>query len=512
MDNKRITSLPFINIINELNLGENVYAKEKLSNLLTRTTVGNKDILVSPIGKYGPDKLLREWTNIYEEAVNSGKISNDVLIDLEDAQADKFSPRSIALPWSRRKANVDQYYVDTNIDYSSLNCETDAPKSLRPLSYENASKWIKKSTSAGLPSMRKKGEVLDETLRNIDYYLDRKDPAVLYTRTQESAKTRDVFGVPLADVLNEMRFYRPILEYQKRLPWRSALSGPDKVAKHLTEIIERAISEGLTLISIDFSAYDTTIKQGLQFKVGEYYKSLFQKSYFEEIDNIIQRKSTIGLVTPDGVMTGPHGEPSGSAFTNEDDSLAQHCIAMSSNSTIDELFDIQGDDGVYAVKPESVNSLYNSFKKYGLNVNVDKSFESPNYLVYLQNLYHPDFKKDGVIGGVYPTFRALNRIVYQERWANFEDYGVKGKDYYAIRTLSILENCRNHPLFEEFVKFILSKDKYNLEVTSRGINDYVKFMTDTEGTEGLIVNQYGDDLAGIRNWRSFRLVRSLSGS
>jgi len=509
---KRITSLPFTDIINELNLGDNVFSKEKLSNLLTRTTVGNKDILVSPIGKVGPDKLLREWRAIFEEAVTSGKVSNDVLIDIEDAQADKFSPRSIALPWIKRKANVDQYFVDTNIDYSSLNCSTSTPKSLRPLSFENASKYIKKSTSAGLPSMRKKGEVLDETLRNIDEYLDRNDPAVLYTRTQESAKTRDVFGVPLADVLYEMRFYRPVLEFQKRLKWRSALSGPDKVAKHLTEIIETAVSEGLTLISIDFSAYDTTIKQGLQFKVGDYYKSLFQKQYHKDIDNLIQRKSTIGLVTPDGVMRGPHGEPSGSAFTNEDDSLAQHCIAMSSNVIIDDLLDIQGDDGVYAIKPDHVNTLYNAFKRFGLNVNVDKSYESPNYVVYLQNLYHPDFKKDGVIGGVYPTFRALNRIIYQERWANFEDYGIKGKDYYAIRTLSILENCKNHPLFEEFVKFILSKDKYNLEVTSRGISEYVKFMSDTEGTQGLIVNQYGDDLSGIRDWRSFKLVKSLSGS
>jgi hypothetical protein len=287
--NKRITSLPFIDVINELNLGDNTYAKEKLSNLLTRTTVGNKDILVSPIGKYGPDKLLKEWSSIFEEAVNSGKISNEVLIDIENAQADKFSPRSIALPWTKRKANVEQYFVETNIDYSSLDCSTDQTGKLRPLSFINASKYIKKSTSAGLPSMRKKGEVLEETIKDIEYYLNREDPAVLYTRTQESAKTRDVFGVPLADVLNEMRFYRPILEFQKKLIWRSALSGPDKVASHLTEIIERAISEGLTLISIDFSAYDTTIKQGLQFKVGEYYKSLFQKSYSSELNDIILR-------------------------------------------------------------------------------------------------------------------------------------------------------------------------------------------------------------------------------
>ena len=115
-----ITSLPFNNIINELNLGDNVFAKEKLSNLLTRTVVGNKDILISPIGRLGPSKLLSEWTKIYMEAINEGLLTNETLISLEDAQREKFSPRSIALPWNERKRNVEQYYVDTNIDYSSL--------------------------------------------------------------------------------------------------------------------------------------------------------------------------------------------------------------------------------------------------------------------------------------------------------------------------------------------------------------------------------------------------------
>lgn len=507
--NETISSLPYSDIINELNLNGNVHAKQKLSNLLVRTSVGTSDILVSPLGRSGPEKLLNEWTKIFESC-KDGKV-NSVLNDLELSQKDKFSPRSIAKPWSERKEDTLDYFTDNNIDYSGLSCQgiTSDKGILRPLSLENASKYIKKSTSAGLPSMRKKGEVLAETIENLEHFLDRSDPAVLFTRTQEGGKTRSVFGIPLADVLYEMRFYRPILDYQKQLKWRSALLGPDAVAKHLSEIIDVAISKGLTLISMDFSNYDRSIKQGLQFKVGEYYTNLYQSKYSDDINKIIQRKSTIGLVTPSGTLRGPHGEPSGSAFTNEDDSIAQYCIAHASGTILEGLYDIQGDDGVYAIDPEKVSSFFNIFSKYGLAVNESKSYQSPNYLIYLQNLFHPDYRKNGEICGIYPTYRALNRIIYQERWSNFEDYDIDGKDYYAIRTLSILENCKNHPLFEKFVKFILSKDKYSLKVTSAGISEYVKFISETEGAEGQLINQFGDNIRGIRGWESFKLVRSL---
>ena len=165
--NETISSLPYSDIINELNLNGNVLAKQKLSNLLVRTSVGSNDVLVAPIGRPDPSKLLQEWTKIYDSC-KDGKV-NSVLNDLEQSQKDKFSPRSIAKPWSERKEDTLDYFADNNIDYSSLSCQsiTSDKGILRPLSVENASKYIKKSTSAGLPSMRKKGEVLAETIEKL---------------------------------------------------------------------------------------------------------------------------------------------------------------------------------------------------------------------------------------------------------------------------------------------------------------------------------------------------------
>jgi hypothetical protein len=145
----------------------------------------------------------------------------------------------------------------------------------------------------------------------------------MFTRTQESKKTRAVWGFPIADTLNEMRFYRPLLDIQKRQAWRAAIVGPTTVDDNITKLIRNAQSENQSLVSIDFSSYDATLRKSLQVQSFHYIKKLFQANYWNEIDYIAERFRTIGLLTPDGVWDGDHGVPSGSTFTNEVDSIAQ---------------------------------------------------------------------------------------------------------------------------------------------------------------------------------------------
>lgn len=518
MSNSKFNANPKISSVVSSLPGLDDRAKTMLTLNLTRVVNGNSDNLITPIARRfsSPKVLLSKWDEVYNSIISNQDenkpLVNHTLREIETAQRLKFSPRSISKPWTERREDVDNYFENPNLDYTKLECESASSSvgRLRPLSINQAAKFIKRGTNSGIPFMTDKGSVLDEVISDFNFYLERRDPCVLFTRTQEAGKTRNVWGYPLADVLNEMRFYRPILDVQKSLSWRSALSGPTSVDIRATEILKTAIRDGLLLISIDFSSYDASIKQGLQFRVGHYYKSLFQKQFHGDIDKIIERKSTIGLVTPDGILDGPHGVPSGSVFTNEDDSIAQYCIAKESNSIKDGLFEIQGDDGIYAVSPDSKVSLYSSFTKYGLNVNEEKSLESDNHFVFLQMLYHPYYDKGGVIGGIYPLYRALNRIAFQERWSRFEDYGLDGVNYYSLRTLSILENCKNHPLFEQFVEFIWYHDKYSLEYNQSSISDYVRLIKDTEGRFGVVSNQYGDDINGISDWASVAVVRRLN--
>jgi len=500
---------PYFPFLDKLDIDQDV--KSRLSINLANVYSGNSDVLLTPMAReHGASAILSSWDKVFQE---NKQVMNDVLLNLEENQSSKTGPRSISKPWSERKIGTRLYFEQTQVDYSSLDATPQALHDkgiLRPISVAKAINFLKNNTNSGLPFYTRKGKVKDRVLARFEYYLNRNDPCVLFTRTQEQAKTRDVWGYPIADTLNEMRFYRPLLDYQKKLHWRSSLLGPDFVSKRMTYIINKAMSSNLDLISIDFSSYDRSIKRDLQLKISQYYKYLFQSQYHNEIDFIVNRKSTIGLVTPDGIYQGPHGIPSGSTFTNEDDSIAQRIISLKSGVVIGDLFDIQGDDGVYAVHSDKVISLFNVFNRYGVDANDEKSYRSKDYLIYLQNLYHKDYEKNGVIGGIYPVYRALNRILYQERWSNFEDYEMSGSDYYSIRTISILENCKHHPLFKELVKFVLKFDKYGLRPSQKGIRQYIKMLSESSGIEGILVNQYGDNIKGLRSFDTVKLIKELS--
>lgn len=486
--------------------------QKRLAIHLDGVVSGNDTVLLTPMAKeYDPKLILAEWDKIFQQ--NSSKI-NDTLDLLEQSNRSKFGPRSIAKPWKDRKEGVLDYFTNKK---STIHTQSLFPidklgkGNLRPLDYSKALKYIKNDTNSGLPYYTRKGRVKDRVVSKIDKLLRRMDPCIMFTRTQESGKTRTVWGYPIAVTLLEMCYYRPLLELQRRLTWRAAIVGPKEVDRQVTKIIDKALSSGGKLISIDFSAYDASVGTSLIEAAFNYIKSLFQKRYHDMINYIEDLFSGIGLITPDGIIKSRHGVPSGSTFTNEVDSIVQYLIAKYSNVTDENYFLIQGDDGIYLVADESsVKTLFKAFSDAGLNVNIDKSYTSNDYVIFLQNLHHNDYRdSNGLIGGIYPTYRALNRILYQERWSNFEEFGLSGKDYYSIRTISILENVKYHPLFKEFVEFILKFDKYSLEVSKEGIASYVRMMEQGPGTGDFLNNQYGDDVKGIKSFESYKIIKSI---
>lgn len=514
MSKKIANQFPFLD---QLDIDSDV--RRRLSDHLRRMVEGNSDVYVTPYAKRkSPDAILAEWDKVFQANLRKMDDPDHILIEIEISQKEKFSPRSIAKPWSERRESVDAHFGKEDIDCSSIPIQIgpqgmehppEKRRFLRPISLESSSKLMKPNTNSGLPYYTRKGKVLQRTLDRFDEILDKYKICIAFTRTQEQGKTRLVWGYPLAITLYEMRYYRPLLDYQKRQTWRAALLGPEEVSKAMTRIVNRAVKSKLTLVSIDFSAYDASIGTELICKAFAYIKELYQTRYHDDLDYICRVNSTIGLLTPDGIRTGPHGEPSGSTFTNEVDSIVQWLVANISEVIESGLYQIQGDDGVYAVKHDKVTSLYNAFKKFGLNVNEDKSYLGSDFCVYLQNLYHIHYEKDGLIGGIYPTYRALNRIIYQERWSDFEDFGINGRDYYAIRTITILENCKYHPLFQDLVKFVVSLGKYSPLPSSDGIQKYIEMIEASSGTEGILINQYGDDIRGIRSFESYKLIKGM---
>lgn len=493
--------------VNNQNLDVDQDVKSRISVYMNSLNIGNSEVFVSPLinERNSAESIKSDFEIMLQDNLSS---MNETLIELEKSNLLKFGPRSISKPFSERKEGISKYF-NNRLTPPSKAIYQASRASLRPLNLDTALKFLKNSTNSGLPFFKKKGIVKDRVLADFNYYLDRKDPAILFTRTQESNKTRDVWGFPIADTLNEMRFYRPLLEHQRKLSWRTALNGPDYVDKAVTDALVKARLSGKVGVSIDFAQFDASVSQARSDSAFKYVSSLFQSSYSNDLLYIKDRFQNIGLLTPEGIINGVHGIPSGSTFTNEVGSITQYQSALDSGLSLFD-FQIQGDDGCYFVNRDDVDTLLDSFDNAGLNINRTKSYISEDYVIFLQRLYHIDYFRNNLIGGIYPISRALNKILYQERWSDFEDYSLTGKDYYAIRTISILENCKYHPLFKEFVRFIYDLDKYKLNPSQYGINQYIKMISMTEGLDGILYNQFGDNVRGISNFESVKLIKSMS--
>jgi hypothetical protein len=288
------------------------------------------------------------------------------------------------------------------------------------------------------------------------------------------------------------------------------LLGPEAVDHAVTKLISIAQKdENLIILSLDFSAYDASISPQLIYSAFRYITKLFNSAFSNDLLEIYERFLTIEIISPDRVMKGEHGIPSGSTFTNEVGSIIQHIIINQIPGVISNI--CQGDDGLVLIPISEYSSITEQFKKYGLKLNESKTMKAQNECVFLQRYYSPDYRlQDDTIGGIYSCYRALSRIVFQERWSNFEEFGISGKDYYSIRTISILENCKYNPLFPELVKFVYELDKYSLDYNETGLIKYIDMLKKTDGSVGIIRNQYGVDLKGIKSFETVKLISSYS--
>jgi hypothetical protein len=486
-------------------------AVNSVSRLLGRIRKGSDTVLRTPFLK---DESAEEiLTRFNSEVVDGSEPLETKLMEMEMSNRSKFGPRSRAKPWVDRRRSVQSYFAVEQWwkgDPRTLDPSDEILGHLSPTSLNSVKSRVLRSANSGLPYLTRKGDVIDDTVEHLDEQLDAEYPCMLFTRTQEDWKTRTVWGYPFADVLQEQTFYVPFLNLARLKSFRAALIGPDEVNRRIHELIHYALSKGLKLVGVDFSSYDQTISPALQAAAFHYIRRHFMSNRSEGLLEVAKRFRTIGLITPEGILSGDHGVPSGSTWTNEVDSVVQHLIAETlfgeeEDSDGSKFYQIQGDDGAYAVKqPER---LFERFRSYGLSVNEEKSDVSDSYLVYLQNYFSPTYIRNGIISGVYPVYRALNRLVHLERWTNISDSKISGRDFFSIRAISILENCKHHPWFEKLVKFVVKHDRDSLDFSRASVSEYVRTIN-SRSSHG-VVNQYSDHISGLERFDTVKLIKSL---
>lgn len=434
-----------------------------LSSINRRLESGSDRVLVTPFMEDVSDDAL---IKICEDLWSVEKLE-DKLQQIEEENRAKIGPRSIAIPWEQRKESLYAYFRHDG----SVGSDDVPGGKLRPISAASAREKLIPTSNSGLPQLTQKRNVLnDKSLED----LAGSYPCVLFTRTAEQAKTRNVWGYPIGDTLLENQYLHAYLQYEKRLNWRSALGGPGVVDDFMFKLFRRRAS-GERIVCVDFSGFDASVSPSLLGRAFARIKEAFQARYHDELSRIAERIATIPIYTPDGEISGVHGVPSGSSFTNTLDSWVQ---LEAAGARVDYgSCQVQGDDGVYLDKDP--DALLSQFESEGLIVNKEKSdvFQTEE-AVYLQRYFSPVYtdRYTGILGGVYPVARALNRIKYLENWTDFTRHGIDGADFYSLRAVMILENCKHHPAFKELVRYVMKWDRNLLTWSPRGAVAYSKML------------------------------------
>jgi hypothetical protein len=435
---------------------------------MSRLEGGNSQILVSPSFKgKRHDRVADEVFGIVTDRQRTNHDITDGLMALEEEQAEKFLPRSIALPFHEWEEGIKEYFhpghevgFERLVTYLSRIMKGH----LQPISFDSAKRELDPSKGGGLPYMVKKGVTLPEYTQE-QWKIDLSGPtqSVLGYRTESGPKMRAVWMYSIVFAILEQMLFRPFLEVRKQSPARVALLGPEKVDEGVTRIMNQARQRKQDIISIDFKGFDKTIRWKLQWRAWRYIASFFQPSYAHMMAETILHFANGGLVTPNGVWSGPHGVPSGSTFTNELDSIAQE-IAINGHVSghLNANVIVQGDDGLYSGNMGDIESMAS---KAGLSISEDKTMVSQEEAHYLQNYYSFHYSNSvGILNGIYPITRCASHILFPDRTSDSVVEEIGSDEYYASRTVQILSQSVNHPAFMEFAKYVQDNSPYDLSL------------------------------------------------
>lgn len=438
---------------------------------LSRVERGSDIDIRTPLwGKQDRERIFEPWLHVLED--NASDLPGR-LMEIEVDQMTKIGPISVMLPYTERVSDIERYF-----DYpTNVNCPLDdyisdlvaqlhgrgEPGRLRPLDKLNAMERLPRNTSSGLPYFARRNKVAQEDLAhaNGDWY---NFPAILGWRGQASGisgppKQRVVWMYPQSTNIVEYSYFGPLQDLLLVHPGLSAWTTPDGVDLAVEELLKNAHNSDSYILSSDFSGFDQHLGPPITSLVFDWFSSLFQSTYWEEIDLVREVFQTIELLAPDRLFEGIHGVPSGSVFTNIADSVAhllmQYHVASSLDQSRDPFCQVQGDDGLFLLHGiKDPMDCVPFFEECGQEMNPDKQFIGKEDCVYLQR-YHI---LNGS-GGMYPTMRALNSLLGQERFHDSDEWD---EAYVTLRAIMILENCKHHPLFEEFVAFVADGDKHGL--------------------------------------------------
>ena len=472
------------------------------------------------------EEVVSRWGDIL-----SGFDLGPVLEDFENSERDGIGPYSLQQPWAERRERALNIMADRDwqpdweaLERAARRLETILPpRSLRPLAVDAALERLPKTTNMGLPWFTRDRTYLSSYRQRANRIIAGQDdtlyPFVLGWRGQPGGmhpkpwtKQRDLQMSEKAEGILGARYVYPIIDALKTKPEFVAWTDLDAVGTVVKSLLLTAGKAGVRVFSTDYSGYDQSIPVGLFEIAWNIIESWFPSTEARVLNILFDHYMTAGLLTPDGLWVGRSGGiASGIVFTGVAGTVINILIAF----YISEVLGIRHLGGTY-LGDDALNVWMDDVSEeevqdVGATLNVDlnasKQFVAEDAAHYLQNVYvlSGDTLRNG--GGVRPTMRALNGMLSYERRRRKDEWN----DYMAsMRAVMQLENCKHHPAFREFVKFVAQGDRRLLEMDVPQIAKLAGGVDRIEQVLGVAAFRYtSQNVSSLASFATTEVLRQL---
>lgn len=496
-----------------------------LINYFNRVKDGQSEDYRTPFFNEAPrSKILDQW---YDVLLSLDKKRNIVpgLLKYEWEMSEKVGPLSVMKPLSERMEDIEHYYELVKVKSIPIDSRAVSrfiskikPVKVALYSFDETVDTMRLSTNSGAPYFHKRRTVVTQT-KSI---LGDEFPAVLGWRGQEGGpdvedvKQRVVWMFPFSVNIKELMAYTPLIKAWQAFNINSAYISMRAVEEKLTKLFDTKGDD--YIVVTDFSKFDQHFNYDLQNVAQECIKEMLLQGE-EWLRDVFPIKYEIPLaISPFEMTIGKHGMGSGSGGTNFDECCAHSCMqeeaALLKGKILNPYSNAYGDDGYLSYPGIDVDDVIDAYTSHGQEMNVDKQFISKNSAVYLRRYFHSTYRdRHGIMLGIYSTTRALGRLMGQERYYNHVDK-VGYAEYLTLRAWSIIENCNNHPYFDEFVKFVIKGDQFKLGLAIPGFMEKFEKIFDELRDLDPDVLGYTKTLqsgqTGVKNWRIYKLLKSMS--
>lgn len=523
----------------------------KLRTFLGQVEKGQAKVYTAPFAKgQSMEEILSDWSKTLESIQREWP----TLVEFENDLAKKVGPMSVMKPLRERIPDIAHYYEDIllpskPIKQAAIDAvigEFSSIRGLRLRNQQHTVELMKKSTNSGSPFWSKRRDVIQDTVPISDIGLLPGGPmpvvslpihprdwmctAVIGWRGQEGGpedddvKQRVVWMFPFAINILELQVYQPLIEKVQDFNLVPAWVSMDSVDDSITKLFDTKSSDDL-IVCTDFSRFDQHFNRWMQLAAKSILRRILTTDQASSswLDNVFPIKYLIPLAVETEetngigsvkVLSGYHGMGSGSGGTNADETLAhralQYEVALTHHAELNPNSQCLGDDGILSYPGITVEDVVKTYESHGQECNPDKQYASTQDCVYLRRWHHKDYRIDGVCRGVYSTYRALGRLRYLERFMDPEYWS---PEMVALRQLSIIENCKWHPLFHEFIEFCMKRDKFRLGIDIPGFLDNITQLA-KEATDhmqdflGYTKTLQGEGPQGIADWEVVKYLKS----